>query len=76
MSFDSFHTPDAEPVNGVVSGMADGSTSAAMTQARSRMRETRTSGSARGAARKGRPYRDPLERLQIDGKCNGFAEYI
>jgi hypothetical protein len=24
------------------------------------MRESRTSGSARGAARKGRPYRDPL----------------
>jgi len=27
------------------------------------MRETRTFGSARGAARKGRPYRDQLEKL-------------
>jgi hypothetical protein len=58
MPFDSFQTPDTGPGNCVVSGMADGTISAARTRARSRMRESRSSGSARGAARKSRPYRD------------------
>jgi hypothetical protein len=50
-------------------GATDGAYGAAMTRARSRMRETRTSGSARGAACEGRPYRDPLSATSTEDRA-------
>ena len=76
MLFDSLHTPDAEPEICVVSGMADGTTSAAMTQARSRVREIRSPGSARGAARKGRPYRDRRPFKHLAHQCSVIATVL
>ena len=55
------HGPDAEPGNRVTGAGAQPQDSGlpSLTRGRSRMRESRTYGSVRGACSNGRPYRDP-----------------
>ena len=66
------HGPDAEPGNRVTGAGAhtsnrQNSDLPSLTRGRSRMRESRTYGSVRGAGSNLRPYRDPL------GRCRTWA---